>query len=283
MATGSTRRAGVGLQQGWYGFWDSLGFFLGASLTAPTAGNVSHARRLYGMKEITRTIPESETVPIEGDDELLAEMPFTSNASRRFTGSFAAEDLTLINQVQGSSSRLWGETTVTPLDPATLSNASAAVWYQSHTAGLDENRQHNTSEWSGEMIHLATMQYLGRESWTSRTAGNYRFSITPQRSTYEVTGITLTDAYASVCNEGAAAIGGEYPITITAFTGNNSLAIIPTLLAPISTSKVFAVVDRVAATVTAVSTVVPYSVTLSAAPAAGARVAIIYEYDGNNC
>lgn len=283
MARGSTRRAGVGVQQAWYGLWDNLGFFIGASATAPAAGESSHARRLYGMKELTRTIPESETIPIEGDDTLLAELEYPSNATRRFTASLAAADLTLINHVQASSTRYWGETAVTPLDPATLSSRNFAVWYQSRTAGLDENRQRTTTEWSGEMIHLASMLYLGRESWQSRTAGNYRFSITPQRSLYEISGFTLTDAYASVCNEGAADIGGEYPITATAFTGNGVLATIPTLLAPISTAKVLVAVNRVAATVTGVNTTAPYGVTISSAPANGARVEVIYEYDGDNC
>jgi hypothetical protein len=282
MATTVGRRGAAGVQQSWYGLWDSLGFFIGAGTTAPAAGTAQHARQLYGVKEAAPTIPETETVQITGDDDLLAEIDFASIQSRRFTASLAAEDLALINHIQGTVTRLWGETSVTGLDVSTLQNYNFAVWFQSRAVGLIAP-QSGASQWSGLMVHLAQMAWLGRESLTERTAANYRVSITPQRASYEITALTLQDSYAGVCNERFATIGGENPITATAFTGNNSLAIIPVLMQPISVVKTFATVNRVAATVTAVTTGASPSVTLSVAPASGARVEIIYEYDASNC
>ncbi len=281
MATTVGRRGTAGVQQSWYGLWDSLGFFIGASTTAPTAGNVSHARQLYGVKEAAPTIPETETVQITGDDTLLAEIDFNSIQSRRFTASLAAEDLTLINQIQGTVTRTWGETSVTGLDINTLSNYNFAVWFQSRAVGLI-SPQSGASQWSGLMVHLAQMAWLGRESLTERTAGNYRISITPQSASYEITGMTLQDSYAGACNERFATMGGEYPITATAFTGNGVLAVIPLGQTPISAAKMLVTVNRVAATILSVDTSAK-TVTLSSAPANGARVEIVYEYDASNC
>jgi hypothetical protein len=281
MATTVGRRGTAGVQQSWYGLWDSLGFFIGASTTAPTAGNVSHARQLYGVKEAAPTIPETETVQITGDDTLLAEIDFNSIQSRRFTASLAAEDLTLINQIQGTVTRTWGETSVTGLDINTLSNYNFAVWFQSRAVGLI-SPQSGASQWSGLMVHLAQMAWLGRESLTERTAGNYRISITPQAASYEITGMTLQDSYAGACNERFATMGGEYPITATAFTGNGVLAVIPLGQTPISAAKMLVTVNRVAATILSVDTTAK-TVTLSSAPANGSRVEIVYEYDASNC
>lgn len=282
MATTVGRRGAAGVQQSWYGLWDSLGFFIGASTTAPTAGNVSHARQLYGVKEASPTIPETETVQITGDDDLLAEIDFASIQSRRFTASLAAEDLTLINHIQGTVTRLWGEASVTGLDISTLPNYNFAVWFQSRAVGLVAP-QSGASQWSGLMIHLAQMAWLGRESLTERTAANYRVSITPQRASYEITAMTLQDSYAGVCNERMAALGSEYPITATAFTGNGVLTTIPVLMQPISAAKTFVTVNRVAATVASVTTGASPSITLNSAPANNARVEVIYEYDASNC
>jgi len=282
MATTVVRRGAAGVQQSWYGFWDSLGFFIGASATAPTAGNVSHARQLYGLKEAAPTIPDTETVQITGDDDLLAEINFASIETRRFTASLAAEDLTLINHIQGTVTRTWGEASVTGLDASGLSNYNFAVWFQSRAVGLIAP-QSGVSMWSGLIVHLAQMSWLGRESLAERAAGTFRVSITPQRASYEITGITLQDSYAGVCNERYATIGSEYPVTTTAFTGNNVLTTIPVLMQPISAAKVFATVNRVAVTVSSVTTGASPSVTLAVAPAAGSRVMIAYEYDATNC
>lgn len=281
MSTTVVRRGAAGVQQSWYGLWDSLGFFIGASTTAPTAGNVSHARRLYGVKEASPTIPETETVQITGDDALLAEINFASIQTRRFTASLAAEDLTLINHIQGTTTRTWGEASVTGLDADGLSNYNFAVWFQSRSVGLIAPQQ-GASQWSGLMVHLAQMNYLGREALSERTAANYRVSITPQPSTYEITGFTLQDSYAGVCNERFATLGSENPLTATAFTGNGVLTTIPLGETPISAAKMLVTVNRVTASIASISTT-NKTVTLNSAPANGSRVEIVYEYDASNC
>lgn len=281
MGTVVGRRGAAGVQQSWYGLWDSNNNFIGASETAPTPGNVSHARRLYGVKEAAPTIPESETVQITGDDDLLAEIQFSSIQSRRFNASLAAEDLTLINHIQGTTTRTWGEASVTGLDIGSLPNRNFAVWFQSRSVAL-EAPQSGRSQWSGLMVPLAQMSWLGRESLTERTAGNYRVSITPQVASYEVPGFTLQSSYTGACNERLQAIGSEYPITATRFTGNGALATIPLLMVPISTSKMLVTVNKVAVTVLSVDTSAK-TVTLNAAPANNSVVVVTYEYDDSDC
>jgi hypothetical protein len=279
MAVPGTRKIASGVQQAWIAVWGSDGFLLGGSLTAPAAGEVSHARRIYGVKELSPVIAEPERVQITGDDGLMGEMQYSNITSRGFTASVAASDRDLINLIQGTTTMSWGEARGISLDFDSVPNRSYAIWSNGRATSQGDS---TGGRWNSLWVHLAELSWLDREAWTERTAANYRLGITPNPSSYDELGMTLNDSYAGVCNPRLAAWDHEYPLGFTRFTGNGVLATIPLGNTPVSAAKFAVAVNRVFATVNSISTT-NKTVTLSSAPANNAVVEIIYEYDGDNC
>lgn len=282
MTAPGPRSYASGVQQAWMAYWGSDGFLLGGARTAPTAGNVSHAIRIYGMKEFSPTIPEPERVQITADDGLLGEMQYSNVQSRGFTASVGVHDHDLINLIQGTNTMSWGEARGIVLDFDSVPVGNFCVWSNGRANSFGTTGS-TGAMWNSLWVHLAELAWLDRETWAERAPAAYRLGITPNASQYDALAQTLNDAYTGVCNPRLAAWKHEYPLGFTRFTGNNALATIPLGNAPISAAKVAASVNRVNATVSSVSTTAPYSVTLSSAPASNAVVEIVYEYDGDNC
>lgn len=279
MTVPGSRKIASGVQQAWIAVWGSDGYLLGGSTTAPTAGNVSHAMRIYGVKELSPTIAEPERVQITGDDGLLGEMQYSNITSRGFTASVASSDRDLINLIQGTNTLSWGEARGVQLDFDAVNTRNYAVWSNGRANGQGES---TSARWNSLWVHLAELSWLDREAWTERTAANYRLGITPNPSTYDELGMTLNDSYAGVCNPRLAAWDHEFPLGFTRFTGNGVLATIPLGNTPVSASKFAVAVNRVLVSVSSISTT-NKTVTLSSAPANNAVVEIVYEYDGDNC
>jgi hypothetical protein len=267
-----------GVQQAWISFWNSDGFLIGSTRTTPTAGNVSHAMRLNGMKEFSPTIPEPERVQITGEDGLLGEMQYSNIQSRGFTTSVGVHDRDLINFIQGTNTMSWGEARGIVLDFDSVPVGNFAVWSNGRANAYGSAG----TGWNSLWVHLAELAWLDRETWAERAPANYRLGVTPNASQYDALAQTLNDAYTGVCNPRLAAWDHEYPLGYTFFRGNGVLATIPLGNKPITAAKFAVSVNRVNATVLSVDTALN-TVTLSSAPANNAMVEIVYEYDGDNC
>lgn len=279
MTVPGPRSIASGVQQAWMAFWNSDGFLIGSTRTTPAAGEVSHARRIYGMKEFSPTIQEPERVQITGDDGLLGEMNYSNIQSRGFTASVGVNDRDLINLIQGTNTMSWGEARGIVLDFDSVPTGNFTVW----SNGRANEHGGSGTGWNSLWVHLAELSWLDRETWAERAPANYRLGITPNVSQYDALAQTLSSDYTGVCNPRLARWDHQYPLGYTFFRGNSALATIPLGNAPISATKVAVSVNRVNATVLSVSTVTPYSVTVSSAPANNAMVEIVYEYDGDNC
>lgn len=131
--------------------------------------------------------------------------------------------------------------------------------------------------WSGEIVLNATLRYLGSAGYTERGAAVFRYSLTPQPSSYNQLGATLLDnngtqKYARV----VPFQGLTHPLTAVAIKGNGSATQFSLDRAPIDVSSTNAVYERGTATVSSVVTTAPFSASLSTATGTSGKRGIIW-------
>ena len=275
-----TKAISAGSSYAFLGFLDSNGYLTGASTTAPVAAAAgSMMLRLLGIKTASPTIPEPDVTQITGDDILLGEFTWDSNASRAFVIEVAVMDMTTEALLTGTNVQTWGQVSVGALDVAERAEDNVCLILQSRAKKQDTGVK-GQAAWSGVIIPLATAQVLGRVSYSEREGAVYRINITPQLASYTPAGVTISTA-----NEGTTGVRyypftSENPITMIRHTGNAVLATfnVSADYPVISAAKVYTHSNRVQATVSSVNTSTP-SFTLSSAPADGAAVVTLYEFD----
>lgn len=250
------------------------GYPIGGNLTAPTAGTSSGARFLEGAKSANRTTPEPETTQVTGEDgELFHEYEWSSNASRRFTIEMSIQDLFLAGLVQNMPVNNWLSGQYSYIDVSTV--------YVPNVMAILNRRSKRLSDgggvWSGEIVLNATLRYLGSAGFTERGAAVFRYSMTPQPSGYNQLGFTLYDnntqqKYARI----VPFQGLSHPLTAVAIKGNAVVTAWNLDRAPIDATRTNAIFERVAASVSSVTTTAPFTATLSTAVGTGGKRGIIW-------
>lgn len=281
--TGPTRGASMGTQYGFLGFLDENNRLLGGTRTAPTNGDASGSPldHILGVQEAAPATPDPDTVASPGDDINIAEWELDSLATRRFNISIATYDLDQVAQIQNTSvaSRADGKMGVE--DISEVPDGDGVIILQGRTKKQDIGVK-GKKAWSGVLLPLVGLSWLGRQSFTSREAAVYRYSVTPQLASHEPWGLTIADYYDA---DAARRIAFSYdnPIHLHTFRGDGVETTFVVKHRPISTAKVFAVtrIPGGGAVVATVSSVTPstHEVVLNAAPAAGANVDIWYQFD----
>lgn len=253
------------------------GYPIGGNLTAPSAGTASGARFLEGAKSANRTIPDPEVTPVTGEDgELYHEYEWSSTATRRFNIELAIEDLFLAGLVQNMpvSTFLSGQTT--PIDISGVYVPNVLAIFNRRSKRLADGG----GVWSGEIVLNGTLRFLHSAGFTERGAAVYRYSLTPQPSSYNQLGATILDNNTQVKSARVIPFQGlTHPLTCSAIKGNNVATQWTVDRAPIDTARVSAVFERSAATVASVVTSTPFSISLSsAASTTGKRGLLWYEF-----
>ena len=273
--------AGNAYAFGW--FIDSNGFPLGSTASAPSQGAAgSAAFRIRGVKTASPTIPDTEKVPVSGDDSLLAEFNFGSIATRGFNIEYSIESLTMVGRLLNTTVQTWGEVRAALMDIPTPPDYNMGFILQSKAKKQDTGVQGQAS-WSGVIIPLATATPLGRATFEERGAAVFRYAVSPQTAGYDPFGITIASA---VYGQGGASGGrympftAEYPIVLQTWRGTGAIAQFTLDYQPVNATKTPVYVNRVIATTSSVVTTSPYSVTVSANPAGAAAVVSIHEFQG---
>lgn len=259
------------------GFLDEFGFLKGGTPTAPSAGATgSPMFQIVGIQTAAPTVPERETIPVLGDDELLGEIPITSITSRRFTIEMAVQDLTVEGYMQDTNVETFGEVLMGVLDSLNEAELDMCYLLQSRALKQDSGVQ-GKKAWGGIIVPLATGTPLGRRTFGSREAAAYAIDVTPQIAGYNPFGLTILDSNAGTTGLRYRPFHSDYPVIMERWTGTGALSTFTLSKTPVSAAKVFVAVERVAATVSSVSTATP-SMTLGSAPANGARIVALYEW-----
>lgn len=259
------------------GFLDEFGYLKGGTNTAPSSGATgSPMFQIVGVQEATPATPERETIQILGDDDLLGEIPLTSIASRRFTAGYAVQNLTQEANLQGTNVETLGEILMGALDIVEEAEYDTCYILQSRALKQDSGVK-GRKGWNGVLIPLAIGKPLGRRAFSSRAAAAFALDITPQIAGYSPWGITHLSSNVGTPGLRYRPFNSEYPIVMERWTGNGALSTFNLSHTPVSVAKTFVAVRRIPATVSSVNTSTP-SMTLSAAPADGAEVVALYQF-----
>lgn len=271
-----TSQIAAGSTLAFLGFLDTDGFLTGGTPTAPSAGTASGMARLRGIKAAPPTVPEPEFVQITGDDELIGEFDFDSVAQRGFIADFAVQNLEQEAYLLGTNVVTIGSVRYGAIDITNAPQRDCCLILQGRAKKQDSS---NTGQkgYSGLIIPLASVKPLGRVSFTEREGAVYRLSITPQLASYNIWGTTVSDSVEGTTALRYQPFHADNPIHAVAFTGNNSATAFTLDYTPISAARTAAYANRVAATVSSISTS-PKQATLSGAPATNARGVVFYEF-----
>lgn len=261
------------------GFLDSNGFFVGSSTSAPASGATGSGMTFVtGVKQASPNSGEPEYVQITGDGKLLGEFDYESLASRGFIIETSISNLTLDATLQGTNVVSFGDGKLGVMDIIDAAEINACLILQSRAKKYDTGSI-GQKGWSGIIIPMAIVKPLGRASFEERGAAVYRYSVAPQVSDHTPWGLTILDSNFGTTGARYLPFNFENPITMHAHTGNASLQTWNLDRQPVSAAKTVLYSDRVALTVSSVSTSSPYSVTTSAsAPITGAHLVTTYEF-----
>lgn len=274
----SNKTAAGGNKYAYLGFVDEFGFLIGGTPTAPSSGATGNPmNRLDAIKSAAPAVPEREAIQITGDDDLYGEIPLTSLATRRFNATMAVDDLQRDANLQNTNVETLGEIAMGVLDILDDVDYDTCLILQSRALKGDAGVR-GKKAWNGRLVPLATTKPLGRRTFEERAAADFALDITPQLASYNPWGITMLEANAGTTGARYRPFSSEYPIVMERHTGNGVLSTFTLTNKPVSVAKMYVVVNRVLATVTAVSTTTPYSFTVSAAPADGAKIITMMEF-----
>lgn len=273
------RGIAAGAQQAFLGFYDENGLLTGGTPTAPTNGVVTGNpfAHILGIKEASPEVGEPETEVITGDDIRMGEFDFDSIATRRFTITVAAFNLQQEADILGTNVESIAGFKLGAIDVVDRVERDCCIIINSRTKKQDVGTM-GQKAWSGLLIPLATVIPLHRQTFSERTGAVYRLSVTPQVAGNDAWGITYTEALAGTEGLTYRPFSGDYPMTIGVFSGDGIVTAWTLKHKPVDTNNIAVYMDKVARTVSSVSTTLPYSVTTSSALRAGGRIIVPYGY-----
>lgn len=276
---GNYKNVAVGNKYAFIGFYDTSGRFIGGNTSAPSSGAAgSGMYRISGIKSAPVNVPESETVQVSGDDDLIADFSFPSITSRAFMIEVAMQDLRLEQRLQGKSVETLAGGNIGYMDITDAPEYDACLIFQSRAKSTDADSA-GRKAWVGNIIPLATAQPLGRSGFDERGVPTWRYMITPQLSSYRPWGTTLLDDSSVQFQARFLPFSYPWPITMHAHLGTGVLGTFNLDYAPIDSSSIASFVNRVAQTVSSVS-VPNKTLTLSGNPASNAYLTTLYQFNG---
>lgn len=277
---GSYKSIAAGNQQAWLGFLDTNGFLLGGNTSAPSTGAAgSGMLRIVGIKAAPVAIPEREIVQVTGDDDLLGEFDFASLNSRAFMIEVAVQDLTLEGRLLNMpvDTAFAGSGLMGYLDTTSTAEYDACLLFQSRSKKQDSGLV-GKKAWSGIYIPQATVQPLGRNGFDERGAAIYRYMVTPQLTSRNAWGVTMTNNSGTETSARFRTFSTDYPVYLHRWTGNGVATAFNLDVTPVDTTTIAVWSSTGAAqTINSVSTS-GKTVTLNSAPANNLGLVGVVQY-----
>lgn len=269
----------AGTQQAWIAFVSNdKNIIYGGTTSAPAAGAaVSNAIQLVGIQTAPSGIPESTPVAVSGDDAVLGTFDFESDSPVAFVINVAEADLTKIGLLQNTLVETDGNINTGLLQPISPNLPDVALLIQGKAKNTGSN---GASAWYANLYLRCTLRYLGRETFSNREAGSFRFQVVAQPATNKPTGVTITTAINGSTGATVLELSGNYPMTMARFTGNGALQTFTGLTkTPVSGADSTLAIDAVKQTQGTWSfNTSNKTITTTGTPANGAAGVVIYGY-----
>lgn len=263
-----------------YGVIGSDGLLVGNTSTLPSSGATgSGIRRLLGATTAPIGVPESETVPIPGDDGVLAQFSFEAGTLPSGVIEMSTHDMvfdaianrTLVKDYgSGAFSLGAGQPNFNPENLMFLFSRRALNW---------DSTNKGAPRWEHILAMNATVTPLQSE-FGIKAPAVFRYSLSLSKTDTLSWGQTFTESAFGFTSDALTPIKSVYPIHIIRYVGNNVLTTFNLEFTPIDVANTQVFVDGYAVTVSSVSTA-NKTFTLAVAPATSAKVVVFYGYDAN--
>ena len=250
-----------------------------ANLTAASVGLLSGMRRLKAAKTAPVPIATPVIKPILGDDAVYDNYLFSSADPNQGVLELSQFDTAFENAVQGTTS-------ASAVGDYTFSGRGGSIGNPANMMYLLTRQAHSFDSGSGsagfenELVLNAQTVPLYDESKAHQQEGNNRYQITFNEVTKAFWGGLMSGATVfSIATRQSVVWFSAYRSMLALFVGDNALTDLPALdYAPVSaaTTKAWNFSTGAALTVSSVNTTTKV-VTLSAAPASGVLVAVLYQ------
>jgi hypothetical protein len=264
---------GAGFNLCYYGFNDADGYFLGGSLTAPTAGDQdgSPLTRLTGGRTIPVGIPEPTIVPADGDDQTYVSFQFDPADLPSGVLETVQRNDNFEANIQGTVVDVDGNIRVGVLDPRDRADQAVCWLFMSvakTTAGA-VIKEHL-------YVDSTTCKPLYKDI-TQREFSPYRYSINVSRSA-RLAWTTVNDSEHGTTAASLAPIRSNYPVMVCRWTGDNAETVFNLNKSFVAgtTAKVY--VNDVKQAVTTNYNIAGTALTFLVAPADNARIVAVWEY-----
>lgn len=273
------RYISAGTQYAFFGFVDTAGNLLGSSVTAPANGSGSNMIRLLGIQQANPGPVEGEDVNIEGDDGSLGKIEFGPGETPSFVITLGAFDLETDAKLQSTLVETIGDIKLGVLQPNDPTYPDGCLIIQAKSKSKD-GATGGAKSWSGYIIPLASVQPLGREEYSGRTAGANRLRVTTQVASKKNWGVTITEIVNGTNGAPLLPFTSDNPIAMARYTGTGAGSQTFTLdPLPVSLAKTIIVSNTAVLTPTTDYTVNTTTglITFVTNPPAGSKTIILYE------
>lgn len=249
-----------------------------AGLLAADTGDNSGMRRLRGsIRMPVAGAPPPDRVPRIADAGIIATFTRANTDVRRFEMELAGPDLDFEAMIQGAIKYVLGEWDMIMRDSDTAPTDKFVI-IATRYADSQEAATLNEKGYENLICLNSSMVALGDDGMAVEEFGSASYDVVLDKVTTLPWGITANTAFTLTSGGRTVVLASEYPLTMEAFIGDNSITAVPLTYAPVTAAKTKAF-DFDGATALTVSSVDvgAKTATLSAAPASGVEVVLIYE------
>lgn len=270
-------------------FLDTDGLPKGNTHTRPAnGGSVNGGPMRFRMpKAVTPTTTPTPTVTLatgeDGIDQHRYQFPADNTQVTAIT--LSVEDLTQIALIQNMPLVSFAGGQYVGLGE-NLNPFDVCLLFQSWSVRVSDGAK----LWKPLIYPRATLTYAGRDGFNERGVALFRFDFVAQPVSYEPWGASVLNAAGALATEDKITWEGlPYPITMQAFTGDNSAQTFALDYPPIDTasievllcSPITGVRGATDSPVASVDTTPPaYGFTLSGTPGTGYRGLALYQFNG---
>ncbi len=280
MVANLRRAIAAGYERLYYGMLDGAGYVIGTDIVPPASGAAgSGMGRIDGVKTSAVAIAEPETVAVTGDDGVLGQFIFPPTDTPSFVIETGVNDLDLIAKFQGTKVEDAGDISIGILQPNAPSFPDVCLILQ-RRAKSRASASVGVSAWEGIIIPKCVLVPLGADTFTERGVATFRYKVSVNISTTMPWGKAIGETDNGTDGGAIFPFTAENRVHCHTFIGDGTISAFVLAYTPAATTvnKVRVFINGVATTTGVTIDSATKTVTITAAPALGAKIVIFYEH-----
>lgn len=275
----TVRWTSSGLEAVHVAFRNSAGWCAGyANLTPANTNTGSGMRRIEGAELFGYALPEPTAEPIPGDNDVYDSFMYPSTEPLRVSFEAGGSDLTFQNDAEGLTAYSEGIYNFAPHGPA-LGNPKLALFLLTYLAHGKDAANLDQPGFETEIILSTRVTALGRDERRHQQNARTRYGVIINNSPYTAWGKTILSAHGTRYLKSQSLVT-QYRMMLHTWIADGTATETTALdyTPPVSTVSEFKAWNGATGAALTISSVnlTTKKVTLSAAPAAGVPVVILY-------